>query len=146
MLAVIGMHAKGLEPPMPESIYLRPIHGPDEMTEEKPSPEGNTIPRGSTMTTEVMDLETMIELMIPVLRGYGVVRAGVFGSFVRGEADRESDLDLVVELPDGSSLLDLAGIKVDLEELFGMTVDVTTYNSLHPDLRDQILREARVVI
>ena len=132
--------------PVPESIYRSPLHGLDAMTEEKLSPHGNAVPQVSTRVTEVMDLESMIELMIPVLMGFGVLRAGVFGSFVRGEADGDSDLDLVVELPEGSSLLDLAGIKVDLEELFGITVDVTTYNSLHPDLRDQILREVRVVI
>ena len=104
------------------------------------------LPKASTRATDAVDLETMIEMMVPVLRGHGVLRAGIFGSFVRGEADGDSDLDLVVELPEGSSLLDLAGIKVDLEELFGITVDVTTYTSLHPDLRDQILREVRVVI
>ena len=135
-----------LQGPMPESIYRPSLHGLDIMTEEKLIPEGNTVPKASTRATEVMDLELMIELMVPVLKEHGVLRAGLFGSFVRGEASGDSDLDLVVELPEGASLLDLAGIKVDLEELFGITVDVTTYSSLHPDLRDHILREERVVI
>ena len=116
------------------------------MTQEIHDPEGNTVPGASTVDVEDRDLESMIALMIPVLKEHGVKRAGVFGSFVRGEATGNSDLDLVVELPEGASLLDLAGIKVDLEDLFGLRVDVTTYNALHPSLRDQILREERAIV
>lgn len=132
--------------PMSESIYHRPLHGLDDMTKEIRAPEGNTVPGASTVDVEDRDFESMIALMIPVLMEHGVKRAGVFGSRVRGEATGDSDLDLVVELPEGASLLDLAGIKVDLEDLFGLRVDVTTYNALHPRLRDQILREERVII
>jgi predicted nucleotidyltransferase len=132
--------------PVPESIYHLPHHGLDSMTQEIHDPEGNTVPGASTVDVEDRDLESMIALMIPVLKEHGVKRAGVFGSFVRGEATGNSDLDLVVELPEGASLLDLAGIKVDLEDLFGLRVDVTTYNALHPSLRDQILREERVIV
>jgi predicted nucleotidyltransferase len=116
------------------------------MTEKIQDPEGNTVPGASTMDVEDRDIESMIVLMVPVLKERGVKRAGVFGSFVRGEATGDSDLDLVVELDEGASLLDLAGIKVDLEDLLGLSIDVTTYNALHPLLRDQILREERVII
>lgn len=132
--------------PGPESIYHRPLHGLDGMTEELPPQEGNAVPAVPATDLDDRDLEAMIALMIPVLKEYGVMKAGVYGSRVRGDAREDSDLDMVVELPEGASLLDLAGIKVDLEELLGLTVDVTTYNGLHPRLRDRILSEERRIL
>ena len=83
--------------------------------------------------------------IIPILRRYGVVKAAIFGSFVRGEAKEDSDLDLLVEFKGEKSLIDLAGLKIELEETLGMSVDVLTYDSLHPLLKDRILREQEVI-
>ena len=52
-------------------------------------------------------------------------------------------MDLLVEMPRGASLLDLAGLKVDLEEALKRKVDVLTDGGVSPYLRDRILREAR---
>ena len=76
-----------------------------------------------------------------IMRSRGVVRAGVFGSVARGEAGPESDFDFVVEFEKGRSLLDLSGLRLDLEEQLGRPVDVATPNSLHPQLKEQILSE-----
>ena len=76
-----------------------------------------------------------------VLRNHGVRRAALFGSLVRGEATPHSDIDLLVEMSDGQSLLDLVDVKLDLEESLQRKVDVLTYDSISPLLRDQILRE-----
>jgi uncharacterized protein len=75
------------------------------------------------------------------MRRRGVVRAGIFGSVARGEAGEESDVDFLVELEKGRSLVDLAGLRLDLCDLLGRDVDVATPNSLHPKLRERILRE-----
>ena len=88
----------------------------------------------------------MIAMIVPVLKEHGVLRAGMFGSFVREEATSDSDLDLVVELPEGASLLDLVGLQLDLQDILGMTVDVSTYDGLHPRLRDRILSEERRIL
>ena len=66
----------------------------------------------------------------------------VFGSVARGEANEDSDLDLLVEWEPGRSLLDHAGLVQDLQELLGMKVHVGTEKSLHWYVRDRILREA----
>ena len=76
-------------------------------------------------------------------RLHGVRRVRVFGSQGRGEAGPASDLDLLVELRPGRDLLDLAGFKLDLEEVLGCKVDVVTERSLSPYLRDRIVAEAR---
>jgi hypothetical protein len=66
----------------------------------------------------------------------------VFGSVARGEANEDSDLDLLVAWEPGRSLLDHAGLVEDLQELLGMKVHVGTERSLHWHVRDKILREA----
>ena len=78
---------------------------------------------------------------MPTLRRRGVVRASIFGSVARGEARPESDLDLLVEFEPGRTLLDLSGLRLDLEEELGRRVDVVTRNGLHPKLKASILRE-----
>jgi len=75
------------------------------------------------------------------MRRRGVVRAGIFGSMARGEAGEGSDVDFLVELEKGRSLVDLAGLRLDLCDLLDRDVDVATPNSLHPKLRERILRE-----
>jgi predicted nucleotidyltransferase len=66
----------------------------------------------------------------------------VFGSVARGDADEDSDLDLLVAWEPGRSLLDHAGLVQDLQELLGMKVHVGTEKSLHWYVRERILREA----
>jgi uncharacterized protein len=66
----------------------------------------------------------------------------VFGSVARGEANENSDLDLLVAWEPGRSLMDHAGLVQDLQELLGMKVHVGTEKSLHWYVRDNILREA----
>ena len=90
------------------------------------------------MTPAVTSIQ---ERIILILRERGVLRAGVFGSYARGEEELASDLDLLVELPTGSSLFDLVGLQLDLGEELGIEVGAHTYRSLHPLLRDRILRE-----
>jgi predicted nucleotidyltransferase len=79
--------------------------------------------------------------ILPVLKKYGVKRASLFGSVARGESTKNSDIDLLVELPEGSSLFELGGLKMELEELLGLKVDILTFNSLHHLLKDKILKE-----
>lgn len=93
-----------------------------------------------------MELEEIKNKIIPVLVRYDVKRAAIFGSFVRGEQKEDSDLDIVVEFEGEKSLLDLVRVKIGLEEVLGRKVDVLTYNSLHPLLKDRILQEQRVIL
>ena len=78
-----------------------------------------------------------------VARSHGAQSVRVFGSRARGDARPESDLDLLVSLEPGRSLLDLIAIKQDLEDILHIAVDVVTEAGLSPYLRDRILAEAR---
>jgi predicted nucleotidyltransferase len=86
-------------------------------------------------------LEELQEKVSAPMRRRGVVRAGIFGSVARGDAGEESDVDFLVELEKGRSLVDLAGLRLDLRDLLGRDVDVATPGSLHPKLRERILSE-----
>lgn len=79
-------------------------------------------------------------LRLAALRGARNVR--VFGSVARREADEESDLDILVELEPGRSLLDLGGLWSDLNSLLEIRVDVFTENTLKKRVRDRALKEA----
>jgi uncharacterized protein len=76
---------------------------------------------------------------------YGAHDVRVFGSVARGEDDRESDVDFLVELEAGRSLLDLGGLQMELESLLGCRVDVVTARGLKERIRERVLREAMPV-
>jgi len=73
---------------------------------------------------------------------HGVANVRVFGSLARGEGVEGSDLDLLVTLENGRSLLDIVGLKQDIEDLIHRPVDVVTERALSPYLRERVLLEA----
>ena len=93
-----------------------------------------------------MGLNEIKEQIVPVLKEAGVTRSSIFGSVARGEADSESDLDLLVEFPKGKSLFDLVDLKEKLEGVISKKVDIVTYKAIHPLLRDIINREQVQII
>jgi predicted nucleotidyltransferase len=80
-------------------------------------------------------------LILPILKKYGVLKASLFGSIVRGEMTKDSDIDILVEFQDDKTLLDLVGLQNALIEKIERKVDVITFNSIHPLLKEQILKE-----
>jgi|SRR5918911_2601109 predicted nucleotidyltransferase len=82
------------------------------------------------------------EAVLQIARRHGAFNVRVFGSFARGQADAGSDVDFLVEMEQGRSLLDLGGLLMDLQELLGCRVDVVTEKGLRPRIRERVLREA----
>lgn len=76
---------------------------------------------------------------------HGARNVRLFGSAARGEGDRESDIDLLVDLDQDRDLFDLGGLVNDLEAMLGRKVDVATEAGLRPRVRERILREAAPV-
>lgn len=75
-----------------------------------------------------------------ILKKKGVVRAGIFGSYARGEQKKSSDIDILIKPPKGLGF-GFAGIQFDLEEKLRKKIHLVTYKSIHPKLKEQILRE-----
>lgn len=73
---------------------------------------------------------------------HGARRLRVFGSVARGEADAASDVDFLVEMEPGRSLLDLGALLLELEAELGRRVDLVTEGGLPPRVREKILGEA----
>ena len=92
------------------------------------------------------NIDEIKDKIVPVLKRHDVVRAALFGSFVRGEVKKGSDIDILVEFKGEKSLLDLVALKLELEELLGREVDVLTYNSIHPFIRETILKEQVAIL
>ena len=87
-------------------------------------------------------LQAKREDILQTARKYGAYNVRVFGSVARGEADEKSDIDLLVDMEKGRSLLDLAGLLVDLEDLLGCKIDVVTEKGLRERIRERVLKEA----
>jgi hypothetical protein len=73
---------------------------------------------------------------------HGARNVRVFGSVARGEACPDSDIDVLVEIEPGRTLLDRIGLMQDLEDLLGRKVDVVTEKALHRLIRQQVLEQA----
>ena len=81
--------------------------------------------------------------IVPILKKYGVSRASLFGSFARGEQNNKSDIDILIEPAKGTTLFDMAGMQIDLQDRLKKPVDLITYRSINPMLKDYILRDEK---
>jgi predicted nucleotidyltransferase len=84
-------------------------------------------------------IETHRAELLALARSRGVTGVRVFGSMSRGDGGDDSDVDLLVTLAPGTSLLALGGLLLDAQDLLGRRVDVVTEASLHPALRDRVM-------
>jgi hypothetical protein len=101
--------------------------------------------RGETEVIVVSLNEILREKREEILRiaaKHGAYNVRIFGSVARGVADEQSDVDVLVELEPGRSLMDLGGLLMDLQELLGRRVDVVTERGLRSRIRDRVLSEA----
>ncbi len=83
---------------------------------------------------------------VPILMRAGVTRSSIYGSYVRGEQRQESDIDLLVDVPRGTSLFDLVDLQTKLEDALGKDVDLVTYASVHHLLKDRIMAEQMQIL
>ena len=87
-------------------------------------------------------IEDIKKKIIGILKKNKVVRAGIFGSYARGDQKKDSDVDILVEIKDPNmSLLGFTGLKFDLEDAIGKKVDLVEYSTIKPLIKDRILNE-----
>jgi predicted nucleotidyltransferase len=96
--------------------------------------------------TRNMEIQKIIkekrEEILRLATKHGAKKVRLIGSVARGELRTESDIDFLVELESGRSLLDHAALLLELEELLGRKVDIATEQGLRPSFRDRVLKEA----
>ncbi len=93
------------------------------------------------MTLQNLRLERRDAILLTAAR-YGAHNVRVFGSVARDEAGDLSDLDLLVDLDRGRSLMDLGGLLMDLQAQLNIQIDVATERMLRADVREKVLAEA----
>lgn len=87
-----------------------------------------------------------IDVVRAIAKANGARSIHLFGSAARGIERVDSDLDFLVELDPGRTLLDVVGLRTELSQLFDRPVDVVTKDSLNPRLRAEVLRDAISVV
>ena len=103
-----------------------------------PSPQATPSPNGATIDRA---------RIVAILRAYGVLHASLFGSVARGEQRADSDVDLLIDLPPGASLMDVSRLGLELEDTLGRPVDlVTSFDALHPVIQERLRREEEVLL
>jgi len=93
-----------------------------------------------------MHVETLLrekrQEILRVAEKHGARNVRIFGSAARGQADEQSDIDLLVRMDPGRSLLDHAALWLEIEQLLGCKVDVVSEGGLKPRIRERVLRDA----
>lgn len=93
------------------------------------------------------DINRLKRKIVPILKKNNVVRAGIFGSYARGEAKKNSDIDILIKVKRKKfSLLDLVGLQMELEGKLGKKVDLLTYNGISKYLKKYILEDEIKII
>ncbi|HZX12618.1 MAG TPA: nucleotidyltransferase family protein [Candidatus Nanoarchaeia archaeon] len=95
------------------------------------------------MNEEIKEIRRKV---VPILKKYGVVKAGIFGSYARGEQKKRSDVDILIKFKRAKSLLEVVGLELELKKKIRRKVDLLTYGAISPYLKKRILKEEVAII
>jgi uncharacterized protein len=87
------------------------------------------------------NIEIIKKKAVPILKDAGIKRSSLFGSVVRGEAKRGSDIDMLIEPPRGMSLFGFIGLQHKLERALKKKVDLGEYSTIKPRIKDKVLSQ-----
>ena len=92
------------------------------------------------------ELEDIKKKIVPILKKNNVKKAGIFGSYARGEQKKNSDVDILVEVEKEADLIDIIRLKNTLEKAVKRKIDLVEYNCIRQEIRQNILREEMPII
>jgi len=111
-----------------------------ELTEKEKEADNVLLKNRLEKDTKKMAIEEIKPKIIKILKKNKIKKAGVFGSYVRGEQKKNSDIDILIEPTKGMGL-EFVGVKLELENELGRKVDLVTYKGIHPLIKRKILKE-----
>lgn len=92
------------------------------------------------------NIEDLKKKIVPILKEYRVKKAGIFGSYARGENKKRSDVDILAEIDEEYDLLEVIRIKLKLQKALKRKVDLVEYELIRPEIRENILNdEIRII-
>lgn len=93
-----------------------------------------------------LTVKQIAKVAVPILKKNDVVKAGIFGSYARGEAKKRSDVDMLIKQKGKKGLLDLINLQFLLEEKLNRKVDLLDYSAVNPLLKKYIFKdEVRII-
>lgn len=92
------------------------------------------------------ELESIKKKVIPILKKHNATRAGIFGSYARGDFKKNSDVDILVEVDNNIGLLDFIGIKLELEKKLKKKVDLVEYSLIREEIKNSVLNNEVPII
>jgi len=93
----------------------------------------------------ILHMKQDINDIIQILQSYKVKKIALFGSYARGDNNEKSDIDILIEPASRTTLFDMAGMQIDLKASLKKSVDLITYGSISPILKDNILKDEKVI-
>ena len=87
------------------------------------------------------EIEKIKKKIIPVLKEFKVTKAGIFGSYARGEQKKNSDLDILIKIHNDAGLLTLIGLKLELQKVIKRKVDLVEYETIRKEVRENMLND-----
>ena len=87
------------------------------------------------------ELESIKKKLIPILKRNKITKAGIFGSYARGEQNKKSDIDILVEIDRDVGLIEFIKLKIAIQELLRKRVDLVEYNTIRPEIRENIIKD-----
>ena len=97
------------------------------------------------MEKKTYDIDEKLNRIVEILKKHGAKRIEIFGSYARGEATSESDIDLIVDFENRKTLLELVGIEQEIEDTVGIKIDLLTRNSISPYIMERIKKDRKVI-
>lgn len=79
--------------------------------------------------------------IIPILKEYKVSKAGIFGSYARGEQKKKSDLDILIKIDNSAGFFTLIDLKLEIQKVIKRKVDLVEYEAIRKELKKQILND-----
>jgi hypothetical protein len=94
-----------------------------------------------TLSDTIYSIVQIKEKSMPILMQFGIRKAGLFGSYARHEANKESDIDFVLDIPDELDFAEVMGIQELLKQIFGKEVDIVEFDMLKGELKENVYSE-----
>ena len=94
------------------------------------------------MSQEIQDIQYKIE---PIFKKYGVIRAGIFGSYARNESNKDSDVDFLIKFSNSTDFFDYMILKDELEHTLGTKVDIVSEQNIVPYFKEYIYKDLKQI-